>query len=181
MDLTAVLADPSFLKILNNTPRSEEDEEFAGPNGTPRRVARRLTSVQVGELVKGYLRRASAGQLGLEFGMAKNTVLKHLARRQVPDRPYRKVHGELFDRAMDLYEAGGSLRSVAKELGIARGALTDALRLAGVEIRTRRAESPWVRWRLLTLETRMESCLRNRRRVGLRRGDTATRRRPRRC
>lgn len=137
MELTAVLADPAFLEILNDSPRSEDNEAFSGSDGTPHRVARRLPNERVDDLVDAYLRGASAGQLAVEFEIAKTTVLQHLERRQVPARPYRKVHGELLNRAIGLYEAGGSLRSVAGELGITRGALTDAFRLAGVEIRTR--------------------------------------------
>src|SRR4051794_16296805 len=41
-----------------------------------------------------------------------------------------------------------------------------------------RTEPPWVRWRLLTLETRMESCRRNSRLGSRRRVATARRRRP---
>ncbi|GHG55610.1 hypothetical protein GCM10011331_22410 [Flavimobilis marinus] len=41
-------------------------------------------------------------------------------------------------------------------------------------------EPPWVCWRLVTLETRMEPCRRNRRLGSRRRGATAQRRRPRR-
>lgn len=137
MDLTAVLADPSFLEILTDSPRSEKDEEFSGSDGTPHKVARRLPSERVDDLVDAYLRGASAAQIATDFEIAKTTVLQHLERRQVPARPYRKVHGELLDRAITLYNAGASLRSVSRELGITRGALTDALRLAGVVIRTK--------------------------------------------
>src|SRR5262245_9190761 len=42
-------------------------------------------------------------------------------------------------------------------------------------------ESSWKSWRLLTLETRMESCRRNSRQGSRRRGGTARRRRPPRC
>jgi transposase len=42
-------------------------------------------------------------------------------------------------------------------------------------------ESPWKSWRLLTLETRMESCRRNSRQVSRRRVGIARRRRPLRC
>jgi len=42
-------------------------------------------------------------------------------------------------------------------------------------------ESPWVRWRLLALETRMEPCRRSSRRAGRPRAGTPSRRRPRRC
>lgn len=137
MDLTAVLADPSFLDIMNDSPRSGHEEEFSGSDGTPHRVARRLPSKQVDALVDSYVRGASTAEIATDLEIAKTTVLQHLQRREVPPRPYRKVHGELFERAVLLYEAGGSLRSVSKELGVTRGALTDAFRLAGVGIRTR--------------------------------------------
>jgi hypothetical protein len=67
----------------------------------------------------------------------KNTVLQHLARRGAPDRPYRKVHGATLQRAIVLYQSGASLRLVATELHVTRGALTDAFRLAGVPVRAK--------------------------------------------
>src|SRR5690606_22343841 len=45
----------------------------------------------------------------------------------------------------------------------------------------KRPEAPWVCWRLLTLETRMGLCRRNRLRGSRRRVATRARRRPQRC
>ena len=58
------------------------------------------------------------------------------------------------------------------------------LRLVGPRSSVRSAataEPPWVRWRLVSLETRMASCPRSSRRESRPRAVTASRRRPRRC
>ena len=56
-----------------------------------------------------------------------------------------------------------------------------AAKIPGGTTRRTRCESPWKSWRLLTLETRMESCRRNSRQGSRRRVGTARRRRQPRC
>lgn len=59
----------------------------------------------------------------------------HLKRRGVERRPFRKLRGDQLDRAMALYAAGQSLRSVAVELGLSKEAVRSGLAARGVEIR----------------------------------------------
>jgi hypothetical protein len=137
VELNAVLADPSVRILWNELFRSGGRQ--AGPPilGSSRQPQRRLTGDQVDVLVAGYLHGDSAGQLAAKVGVGKVTVLRHLEQRNVLHRAYRKVHGDLLDRALGLYQAGRSLRSVATEIGVTRGAVGDALVLAGVAIRRR--------------------------------------------
>ena len=100
-------------------------------------MTRQLSSEQIEELIRRYLEGSSAGQLAQQFEVAKSTVINYLEREQVERRPYRKVHGDLLDQARNLYESGNSLRTVSAELGVTRGAVRDALLLAGVKIRNR--------------------------------------------
>jgi DNA-binding transcriptional regulator LsrR (DeoR family) len=65
--------------------------------------------------------------------------LAHLKRQGSPDRPYRKLHGELLEQAKDLYLAGASQLAIAHELGITRTAVRSGLLAAGVKLRDRRA------------------------------------------
>lgn len=137
VETIAVLADRSLSTLLEETSRSEDFGVHLYPRARPRAVVHMLASELVDELVESYLTGASAGQLALQFKVSKATVLNHLERREVPKRVYRKVHGDLLDAAQELYESGGSLRSVAAEVGVTRGALRAALVLAGVVIRDR--------------------------------------------
>ena len=71
--------------------------------------------------------------------------------------------------AIELRRRGARTRDINRELNFQ----TEALNQHAIV-----SESPWKWWRLLTLETRMESCRRNKRRESPRHGATALRRRP---
>jgi hypothetical protein len=137
VETIAVLADQTLSALLKETSRSENFGVHLYPRSKPRRVVHSLSSEQIGDLVELYLAGDSAGHLAGQFGISKTTALSHLEQRGVPGRVYRKVHGETLDHARQLYQSGRSLRAVAVEIGVTRGALRDALVLAGEDIRNR--------------------------------------------
>jgi len=104
--------------------------------------------------------------------------------------PRRRIDQALYAVIMEAYVNGVSTRSVddlVAEMGVDTGiSKSEVSRIcAGLDERVdafrNRTESPWVSWRLLTLETRMELCHRKRSQGSRPRGATPTPRRLRRC
>ena len=84
----------------------------------------RLDESQVAKLLAEHASGATAEELARRFGINRSTVYVHLGRHEAPHRLYRKLHGEMLERAKVFYVAEGrSLRAVATELGISRDAL----------------------------------------------------------
>ncbi|HWJ64884.1 MAG TPA: hypothetical protein VNS19_23135 [Acidimicrobiales bacterium] len=89
-------------------------------------------------MVTAYLNGSSQQELVVRFRIDPTTVRAHLRRREVlATRPYNKLHGELLERAKELYAAGRSLRSVASELGVSRETVRSGLLAGGVVLRGR--------------------------------------------
>jgi hypothetical protein len=106
----------------------------------PRQLQRqiRLPREQIVELVRQFEAGTPASALASRFGVNESTVLSHLKRAGVERSSYRKLHGELLDRAKELYlEQGWSQLAVAAELGISRGAVRSGLLAAGIRLRGR--------------------------------------------
>lgn len=98
----------------------------------------RLTVDQVDELIDAYETGSPCHELAERFGINESTVFAHLKRRKVERRPFRKLHGEMLDRAVSLYESGLSLRSVGSELGLSKESVRSGLASHGVAPRSRR-------------------------------------------
>ncbi len=102
------------------TPAPLEDET-GPPVRRQRQKQTRLSKEQVDQLVKAYGDGDSVAGLARRFEVNETTVRAHLTRREVATRGragYRLLHGELLDRASQLYAAGKSLRSIGSELGV---------------------------------------------------------------
>ena len=95
----------------------------------------------------------------------------------------------------DLIEFERTISMPVAAVGLTTAALAEALKVAHINLDDKEAvaglsllstlgmitESPWVRWRLLALETRMEACRMNGCQGGRRCGGIRRRRRPVRC
>lgn len=103
---------------------------------SPRQKQVRLTVEKVNQLAQAYLEGDSMETLAASFNINVTTVRKHLRSRGVERGGYRKVHGVQLVKAMELYAAGLSLRSVAAELGVSRNAVRSGLLAGGVTMRS---------------------------------------------
>ena len=96
-----------------------------------RQVQHRLSSEQVAELVSQYCSGVSLVELARTFGVHESTVRAQLRRNEVEPRSFRKLHGELLQRAIELFEAGASFRAIGRELGLNRQTVAAAVRKEG--------------------------------------------------
>jgi len=104
-------------------------------------------------------------------GAGKTTFVSIVAGLLQPDRGSVSLAG--VDVGSQPARARASIGLAPQELGL--------YPTATVRENLEFFESPWVRWRLLTLETRMEPCRRTRHQGSRRRVGTPKRRRPGRC
>lgn len=102
-----------------------------------RHRGRRVKPGEVARLLELYRRGVSVGEIAAELDLGTATVLRKLAEHQEPSRPFRKVCGELLSEIRCRYEAGQSLRALADEFSVTRGAVRNGLVAAGVAIRSR--------------------------------------------
>jgi predicted DNA-binding protein YlxM (UPF0122 family) len=96
-----------------------------------------LSTAQVDELVDPYKQGMTLIELGERFGIHKRTAAAHLVRMSVPMRQ-RGLTDEQVPHASRLYEDGLSLIEVGLRFGVSAGAVSRALKDAGVTIRPRR-------------------------------------------
>jgi hypothetical protein len=98
---------------------------------------RPLSSVEVDELVQGRLAGQEIAFLAERFGIHRNTVMKHRARRGVPGRrfPGRTLSDDELRAAGELYQSGLRLELVGEALGVDRRYLRRELPKLGVAIR----------------------------------------------
>jgi DNA-directed RNA polymerase specialized sigma24 family protein len=116
----------------------EPDHHWPAPRNLQHQT--RLRPDQVLELVRRYLAGMPALELAEEFEVSPTTVFAHLKQQDIPRHTYRKLHGELLDRATRLYlEEGLSMRRIAIELGINQGTVRSGLLRAGIKLRDRQA------------------------------------------
>ena len=98
---------------------------------------KRLTEQEVRELAEARVSGAEINELAERFGIARNTVMKHLEREGVPGRrrPGRKLNDVQLEEAGRLYESGLRLELVAEQFNVRRHYLRDALAERGFTIR----------------------------------------------
>jgi hypothetical protein len=120
--------------------REEEKGQLSNPDGKP--IQRRLTDVDVDELVTGYRAGRSLPDLADDFGVHRRTVATHLEQRGVRRRlNLRKMsEGDIAD-AGRRYRAGDSLATVGRTHGVDPATVRRELVRAGVEIRPRRGDT----------------------------------------
>ena len=102
-------------------------------------VQRRLSSVEVDQLIDDYRVGASIDGLARRLGVHRTTVVHHLDRAGIARRRVvRKMTDESVALAAARYEEGASLALVASEFEVHQRTLARELRRAGASIRPRR-------------------------------------------
>jgi DNA invertase Pin-like site-specific DNA recombinase len=94
---------------------------------------RRLSPLEISQLVERYQAGTKVRELAEEFGVHKHTVSAHLARRGIPTR----IGGRVVDEAaaleiIRLYAGGQTMDAIAAELGIAQSTVSRALKEEGL-------------------------------------------------
>jgi hypothetical protein len=98
----------------------------------------RLSPSQVGALCESYRSGASLRDLEVEFGVHRDTALRHLKIHGIDRRPAtRKLNDIQVTEAAKLYGRGLSLRRVGDEFGVGTTTIRREFRQAGVKIRPR--------------------------------------------
>jgi hypothetical protein len=96
---------------------------------------RRLTPVEVEELEAAYLDGGTVRGLAVEYGIHHTTVMAHLDRAGVSRSRARPLPAEHLMEARRMYEAGSSLKTIAREFSVDWRQVRVALDDVGVTIR----------------------------------------------
>jgi transposase-like protein len=117
--------------------RSEGPREEWGRLSNP--AQRRLSPVDVDDLIATYRAGATIRHVAAEFGIHRTTVAAHLDRHQIPrHREQTAWESGTLEEAAALYASGLSLADVADQFGIDAQTVANRLRRAGVAVRPRR-------------------------------------------
>lgn len=133
--------DPDVLRRLHRT-RMLRPNRAGGPTPwTPRvhAVERRLDDATRLELIAAYVAGSPTTALMERYGLGKGTVLGVLHRAGVALRNQGLGDDDL-PQAVTLYESGLSLKRVAEQMSCDAETVRQALKTAGVRVR-----SPWER------------------------------------
>lgn len=106
---------------------------------------RRLGKQQVMELVERYEAGTSVVDLARDYGVHRQTVVRHLKKSGVEVRVQLKMTPERMKRATELYEEGWTTAKIGDEFGVDGSTVAYALRRAGVQMRAPVAERPEIR------------------------------------
>ena len=140
MELIGWLSHPDALpsEILRGDPssRGEPVENGRKSARTVRQGQRRLGSEEVGRLVQARLDGALVTELASEFGIHRSTVASILDRHGMVDRR-DALRPQDVQHAVELYEAGLSLATIAQHLGVHPSSVYYRLRRMGIDLRTR--------------------------------------------
>lgn len=139
VELIGWLSHPDALssEILRD-PSSEGEPAESSRNSasTVRQGQRRLGSEEVARLVQAHLDGALVTELASEFGVHRSTVASILDRHGIGDR--RDVlQPQAIQHAVELYEAGLSLATIAQHLGVHPSSVDYRLRKMNVTLRSR--------------------------------------------
>ena len=124
--------------ILRDDPSSRGEPVENGQNTTRavRQGQRRLGSEEVARLVQAHLDGALVTELASEFGVHRSTVALILDRNGMGDRRDVLQPPDL-QHAVELYEAGLSLATIAQHLGVHPSSVYHRLRKMNVTLRPR--------------------------------------------
>lgn len=106
------------------------------PDVTIRSTQRRLGSARVEVLVQRYQQGETVRELARQFDINRDSVVRLLTEAGI-DAHRQPLSAETLERARTLYEAGSSLSTAAKEVGIPRETLRRKLAAMGVAFRPR--------------------------------------------
>jgi transposase len=102
-------------------------------------VQRRLSGLDVDELVSAYLAGSSIDSLAAHLGVNRTTIISHLDRRSVERRKsVRKMTDQSVREAASRYRSGESLKAVAIRFDVDAKTVAREFKRAGVQVRPRR-------------------------------------------
>lgn len=99
------------------------------------RMTRRLSPIEVTQLIELYRHGLSTYQLARRFGTDRHTITRLLRQGGVELRPRQKPTSQLTEQAKRLYARGGSLATIGGQLGVDPTTVHKALKKAGVKMR----------------------------------------------
>lgn len=118
------------------------------PQVTPTfKVTRRLSADTIAELVEAYRQGTSTLELQKRYDLGKGTVLKLLADHNVPMRQQQHLTEAQIDKAVEQYQAGDSLATIAKQIGSTATTVRRLLQARGVVMRPAGGANPMRRRR----------------------------------
>jgi hypothetical protein len=104
---------------------------------------RRLSPIDIDDLISAYQAGATISQLAAEFGIHRTTVAGHLDRHGVArHNEQRAWDDQILRQAAELYATGLSLADVADQFGVDAQTVANRFRRAGVAVRPRRGWRP---------------------------------------
>ncbi|MFI8631221.1 hypothetical protein ACIGEP_01320 [Microbacterium sp. NPDC077663] len=98
------------------------------------RVRNSLTAEEIGRMVEAYERGATIRVVAAEFGLNRETVMRHLHRSGAKLR-HQGLDEAGVAKARELYLSGETLAKVGAALGVAPGTAGRYLRASGVALR----------------------------------------------
>ena len=106
-------------------------------------MQRRLSELDVDELVSAYLAGSPIDSLAVHLGVNRTTIISYLDRRGVERRrSVRKMTDRSVRQAAERYASGESLKAVAAPFDVDAKTLAREFRRSGVTIRRRRGWQP---------------------------------------
>jgi Helix-turn-helix domain len=101
-----------------------------------RQHQRRLTDIEISELIEGYLAGSSVSQLTKTWKIHRTTVLDHLKRNNIPRRlNTRKLTDDQVEQAARRYRNGDSLSTLGEHYGVDPQTVSRELKAAGTIVR----------------------------------------------
>jgi flagellar biosynthesis/type III secretory pathway chaperone len=114
----------------------------ANRSARPFPIERRLHPDTLVELVDAYRQGTSTLELCKRYNLGKGTVLKILAEHDVPMRQQQHLSAAQVERAVEQYQAGDSLATIAKQLGSTATTVRRMLQARGVVMRAAGGSNP---------------------------------------
>jgi lambda repressor-like predicted transcriptional regulator len=97
---------------------------------SPHQIQHKLAPDEIERLLEAYRAGTKINDLASEFGIARTTVLNHIARAGLPKR--RNFIRDHLDEARELYATGWSLAKVGEHFGVDANTVRYAFRKAGI-------------------------------------------------
>ena len=127
---------PSEILVNDKSPSPEGLESRQKTARTARQSQRRLLPEEIARLVQARLDGALVTELASEFGVHRSTVASILDRHGMTDR--RDVlRPQDVQHAVELYESGLSLATIAQHLGVHPSSVYHRLRKMNLTLRPR--------------------------------------------
>jgi hypothetical protein len=141
VDLRGRLANPDVQRTIERLievlaqAESSTERRATVSRSRPHKLAHRLNSDAIGQLLQDYQQGATIKDLVARYAISKTSVLSLLHAHGVPLRAHRRLTEEEVDEAAALYRAGWSLVKIGQQLGVDDETIRGRLHRAGVTMR----------------------------------------------